>query len=1127
MKALKVSFCVLIIVFIFSQTLHAQTAPAPGGWVAQLVSVEGSAQLKKAGDTKWSPARLNERLFAGDMLRVMDNSRAAVVMRNQSNVRLDENTTITFKGIEEGKTVFVEILEGMSHFFNRVTRSLKVFTPYVNGMVQGTEFLVKVDKDQTLITIFDGRVSAENEKGSVIVTGGQSVVAKAGQAPILTAVVRPRDAVQWALFYPTIIDFRPEDFAGGAPWQEAARKSVELYNKRDIAGAFESLKGLRDEDLTDTRYLNYRAMLALRVGRVDDASVYLDRVLKADPNNAGAQALQSIIAVVQNRKDEALGLAKKAIALDPQSSASWTALSYAQQARFDLQGAKDSARQAVSVNPNDAFAHARLAELWLSEGYLNMALEEAQRAVSINPNLARTQTVLGYAYLTQIRIAEARVAFEKATALNPGDPQPRLGLGLAKIRKGDLEGGRQDIEIAASLDVNNSLVRSYLGKAYYEEKREKLSGDQFKIAKQLDPMDPTAYFYDAILKQSTNRPVEALQDIQKSIELNNNRAVYRSGLLMDQDLAARSASQAQIFNNLGFQQPALVEGRKSVSIDPTNFSAHRFLADAYLNQPRAGTARVSELLQSQLMQPLNINPTQASLANSNLQILQGTGPSSLAYNEFNTLFNRNRVALQASGVAGNKDTYGDEITASALYDRYSLSLSQFYYRTDGFRENADQKRSIYDAFGQVMITPSTSVLAEARYTDERMGDPRLRFDPANYNPFLKQTYFGPLYRLGVHHNFAPGSDVIGHVSFQKADLGWVEPGYDGDFKGDKWAGELQYIHTTGIFKAIIGGGFSDLNWDYIETYNLADPPERYTSDQDEHIWKGYIYTLTNFPSSVIWTLGVSYDWYRNTPDGTERDQVNPKLGVSWTPSASTTLRAAAYRTLWTPIVGNQTIEPTQVAGFNQLIDDLTGTSGTEVWNYGVGADQKILPNLFGGVEGIKRDTKIPWTSFSTGEVIKNKWTEWLGRAYLNWAPHPWVSLTAEYQYEKFDRDLSLLVSVDGFSNATVQRIPLGVNFFHPSGIIAGAKGTYVHEDVDPVNVFFDPETGLLITSSSTSESFWIFDALLGYRLPKRYGIVSLEARNLFNNGIRFLDTDPGNPVFNPCRIIIGRITLNF
>ena len=106
------------------------------------------------------------------------------------------------------------------------------------------------------------------------------------------------------------------------------------------------------------------------------------------------------------------------------------------------------------------------------------------------------------------------------------------------------EGGRE-IEIAASLDPNNSIARSYLGKAYYEEKRGPLDEREYAIAKELDPKDPTPWFYDAIAKQTTNRPVEALHDMQKAIELNDNRAVYRSRLLLDSDLAARSAALAE------------------------------------------------------------------------------------------------------------------------------------------------------------------------------------------------------------------------------------------------------------------------------------------------------------------------------------------------------------------------------------------------------------------------------------------------------------------------------------------------------------------------------------------------------------------------------------------------------
>ncbi len=83
------------------------------------------------------------------------------------------------------------------------------------------------------------------------------------------------------------------------------------------------------------------------------------------------------------------------------------------------------------------------------------------------------------------------------------------------------------------------LLRAYLGKAYFEEKRAPLDSEQFDIAKQLDPNDPTAYLYSGIAKQTENRPVEAVQDLEKSIELNDNRAAYRGRLLLDKDRAAR------------------------------------------------------------------------------------------------------------------------------------------------------------------------------------------------------------------------------------------------------------------------------------------------------------------------------------------------------------------------------------------------------------------------------------------------------------------------------------------------------------------------------------------------------------------------------------------------------------
>ena len=53
----------------------------------------------------------------------------------------------------------------------------------------------------------------------------------------------------------------------------------------------------------------------------------------------------------------------------------------------------------------------------------------------------------------------------------------------------------------------------------------------------------------------------------------------------------------------------------------------------------------------------------------------------------------------------------------------------------------------------------------------------------------------------------------------------------------------------------------------------------------------------------------------------------------------------------------------------------------------------------------------------------------------------------------------------------------------------------------------------------------IVDASIRYRLPQRYGILSLEAKNLFDKEFQFQDLDPGNPRIFPTRLILFRFTL--
>ncbi len=589
-------------------------------------------------------------------------------------------------------------------------------------------------------------------EGELPVPSGQSAVAKPGQAPQPYLVARPRDAVQWSLFYPPIFSAPPGNTSDLLSAQRLAEAG-------DIAGALAALDRLPNEG-RDAAALTYRAALLLQVGQAGEARSAIDAALGADPDAADALALRGVIAVVQNEREAALADTTKAVELAPTSAAAKIALSFAQQASFDIEGARATMLQAVEEQPEDALAWARLSELWLMAGFRDRSREAANRAAELAPDLARVQSVRGFADLVEIRTASATASFERAIALNPSDPLPHFGLGLAQIREGSIEQGRANIELAVGLDSSNALLRTYLGRAYFEERREELSAEQYALAKELDPLDPTAYLYDAIRLQTINRPVEALRQLDRSIELNDNRAVYRSRLLLDADRAARGASLARIYQDLDFLDTGVREATNSLTLDPTNPSAHRFLADIYAGTRRTETARVSELLQSQMLQDLNQTPIPAALGETNLNIVTQGGPTTPGYNEFTPLFQSNGLQVGVNGVLGSDDTKGIEGTASVLYDRYSISASGFAYDTSGWRDNGDIRHKIGNVFFQTAITPEINGQLEFRTRRTEYGDIEQVWDPDQFEDGNDRDIDQDSYRAGLRWSPTPNSDVL-------------------------------------------------------------------------------------------------------------------------------------------------------------------------------------------------------------------------------------------------------------------------------------------------------------------------------------------------------------------------------
>ena len=711
---------------------HAAGEPGSCAPVARIVSIQGTLQIQRAGQTQWSYVRkLDSALCQGDLLHTDTGSRAALLIGPETIVRLDQNSIVTVRQTADETIVEFTLDTGLrnpmltapnpcgaGYFITRFPRRFRVLTPFVNASVEGTEFLVAMRCESAEVAVFEGRVSAQElltaASKAVTVKDGESLTAGGGEPLAVKVLVKPIDAVQWALYYPPLSEPGP----GVGPDQQCEQSAP-------------------DER---ARCLMVRAEQRLRVGQVNEAEADIDASLKLVRDDSNADALGSVISVVKNEKQKALALAQHATQLNPVNPRAWIALSYAQQASFKLEDALNSTERAAELTPRSSLAQARVAELLMSLGKIRSAERAAQAAVNANPNDSRAHTILGFVHLAEIDIKKAHADFETAIQLDSSAPLPRLGLGLAIIRKGDLKAGREQIEIAVSLDPMNSLLRSYVGKAYYEERtkeRDQLAGTQFGLAKQLDPKDPTPWFYDAFLRDSHARDVEALDNLQKSIDLNDNRAVYRSRLLLDQDQAARSASLARIYEDVAFDELALTEAAKSLAADSGNYSAHRFLAEVYAVSPRTEIASESEYLQSLLRQPIDSSPItpfrmQANPLASFLPstgVTRAFGPSLVAFNEFNPLFDQSGTNLYVDTFAASEDTVYDQVVGTVLGEHVALKAAQGYFQTDGFEDNRDIREGAYDLFVQATPSWQTSFQLELNRASTQRGDVSSAFDP--------------------------------------------------------------------------------------------------------------------------------------------------------------------------------------------------------------------------------------------------------------------------------------------------------------------------------------------------------------------------------------------------------------
>jgi tetratricopeptide (TPR) repeat protein len=473
----------------------AATSSIASAYDAEIVSLVGRGDARSSTRDDWKAAAVRQQLNAGAFIRTADGSQMAVLLRDNTQLRLNQNSMLQIKEVSpSGEPTKLELTQG--RVWTQAKRkeytapppgsvpAVTVQTPNAIAAIRGTDWELAVDKDgSALLTVLSGEVEFYNDFGRVSVKPNEQAHVEKGKAPVKTLLTNARDRVQWVTAYRP----QPHRWLAGFAIPQALLGVVAAIDSERYGEAFTLIDKTKPTADSAAAVALVKADLLLFQGEAAAAIKLLETPQPASPLSPRLAALLARAYLIADKPEEAKRVLKANTSDDAE-----VALARGDLARFE--GDAGAARAAFDAALGK---EAKNADAWFGIGRIAAEREAVKdgrsalnQAIAIDPKGAGYRGELATLETFANEFTAADAAFKVALEQQPDDYSALTGLGILQLKKGEPDAALESFLKAGVIEPRYARAALYTGVAYYQLGNHQRAIEMFNRAAALDAKDP-------------------------------------------------------------------------------------------------------------------------------------------------------------------------------------------------------------------------------------------------------------------------------------------------------------------------------------------------------------------------------------------------------------------------------------------------------------------------------------------------------------------------------------------------------------------------------------------------------------------------------------------------------------